>query len=94
MKKLNFDENYDNNNDLINKYSQYSEIDKENIDKNNSNKYIIDNIIIETTLSNGKEIPEKIIFTTLKKIYIAKIRWLRYIVQNLQHNIYYYLIKW
>ena len=72
-KKLNFDENYDNNNDLINKYSQYSEIDKENIDKMNSNKYIIDNIIIETTLSNGKEIPEKIIFTTFGKDNITRL---------------------
>ena len=39
----------------------------------NSNKYIIDNIIIETTLSNGKEIPEKIIFTTFGKDNITRL---------------------
>lgn len=72
-KKLKFDENSDNTDDLINKYSEYCEIDKENIDKMNSNKYIIDNIIIETTLSNGKEIPNKIVFTTFGKDNITRL---------------------
>lgn len=72
-KKLNFDENYDTTNELINKYSEYCEIDKENIDKLNSNKYTIDNIIIETILSNGKEIPNKIIFTTFGKDNISRL---------------------
>lgn len=72
-KKLNFEEDYDNTNNLINNYSQYCEIDKENIDKMNSNRYTIDNIIIETTLSNGKEIPNKIIFTTFGKDNILRL---------------------
>lgn len=71
--KLNFDENDDTTNELIDKYSEYCEIDKENIDKLNSNKYTIDNIVIETTLSNGKEIPNKIIFTTFGKDNILRL---------------------
>ena len=71
--KLNFDENYNTTNELINKYSEYCEIDKENIDKLNLNKYIIDNIVIETTLSNGKEIPNKITFTTFGKDNILRL---------------------
>tara|TARA_B000000477_G_scaffold52176_2_gene43868 strand:- start:24628 stop:28260 length:3633 start_codon:yes stop_codon:yes gene_type:complete len=71
--KLNFDENYDTTNELINKYSEYCEIDKENIDKLTLNKYTIDNIVIETTLSNGKEIPNKIIFTTFGKDNILRL---------------------
>ena len=65
--KLNFDENYDTTIELINNYSEYYEINKEDFDKLNLNKYTIDNIVIETTLSNGKEIPNKIIFTTFGK---------------------------
>ena len=65
--KLNFDENYDTTIELINNYSEYYEINKEDFDKLNLNKYTIDNIVIETILSNGKEIPNKIIFTTFGK---------------------------
>ena len=65
--KLNFDKNYDNNNDILEKYSLYSEINKEDIDILNYKNIIIDNIIIETKLSEGKEIPNKIIFTTFGK---------------------------
>ena len=71
--KLNFDENYDTTNELINNYSEYCEIDKENIDKLNIDKYTIDNIIIETTFENGKEIPNKIIFTTFGKDNISRL---------------------
>ena len=71
--QLNFNEDYNTTHDLIHNYSQYYEIDKENIDKMNSKNYTIDNIIIETTLSNGKEIPDKIIFTTFGKDKILRL---------------------
>jgi len=65
--KLDFNENYYTTNTIIEKYSEYCEISKDNIDKMNPKNLIIDNIIIETTLSEGKEVPSKIIFTTFGK---------------------------
>lgn len=71
--KLEFQENYATTYDVINSYAQYCEIEKENIDRLSSNKYTIDNIIIETTLSEGKEVPKKLTFTTFGKDNVTRL---------------------
>jgi len=63
-KQLEYEIDYDNDTTVISEYSDYCDVSEENIDRLNEKNIRINNIIINTTLSEGKEVPSNIVFTT------------------------------